>query len=165
MSKKKKKRLQAELQTATETESDEETTPSRPTGITVQQKVLSTVGFGLCGCLMAFLAGANVSPPIPGDLDGLARASLEGATLGSHSLDVAGGLKSATGGLLLGGSLGYSLFLAPLLFLLSWVVGGLGFYLLFTHTGSFVAGTVGWLVGSTPFMVGGYWTRQAAPGN
>ena len=53
------------------------------------------------------------------------------------------------GGLLLGGALGFSLFLSPAAFVLNWLGGGLVCFLAYYFTGSFLLAALGWFLGST----------------
>lgn len=162
MSKKKRKRKELEAQLAQEDQEQEDAPigavqdkPAGSPGITPGQRLLSIVGFGLCGFLAAFLTGANLNPPAPPALTGLALASWEGAVLGSRMLNLGAGALAGLGGGLLGGALGFSIFLSPLAFVLNWAGGALGCWALFQVTGSFLGATVGWLLGSSlPLVIG-----------
>lgn len=158
MSKKKRKRkeLEAGLVGESPGDTDDDSPAPAPAGISRGQRLLAVFGFGFCGFLAAFLTGANLNPPIPPELSGLGLASWEGAVLGSRLLNVGEGVVAGLGGLMLGGSLGFSLFLSPLAFLLNWLGGGLLCFLAYTLTGgSFLAAACGWLVGSTlPMALG-----------
>ncbi len=153
MSKKKRKRKELEAAEAKavggDVEGDDEDSPSKPPGITPAQRMLAVFGFGFCGFLAAFLTGANHNPPIPASLTGLGLASWEGAVLGSRLLNLAEGAMAGLGGLLLGGSLGFSLFLSPAAFVLNWLGGGLVCFLAYYFTGSFLLAALGWFLGST----------------
>jgi hypothetical protein len=156
--KRKRKELEAALavgEAADAPAEDEDDSPSKPPGITRAQRVLAVLGFGFCGFLAAFLTGANQNPPVPPELTGLGLASWEGAVLGSRLLNLGEGAVAGLGGVLLGGALGYSLFLSPLAFLFNWLGGGIACYAAYHYTGSFLAAAVGWLLGSTlPLAVG-----------
>lgn len=159
MSKKKRKRKELEAGPVGEDQGADDSPAPKAAGISRGQRLLAVFGFGFCGFLAAFLTGANLNPPIPPELSGLGLASWEGAVLGSRLLNVGEGLVAGLGGLMLGGSLGFSLFLSPLAFLLNWLGGGLACFLAYTLTGSFLAAALGWLVGSTLPMVLGRLAR------
>lgn len=159
MSKKKRKRKELEAALAVGEASDEpaedDDSSSKPAGITRAQRVLAVIGFGFCGFLAAFLTGANLNPPVPPELGGLGLASWEGAVLGSRLLNLSEGAVAGLGGVLLGGALGFSLFLSPLAFVLNWLGGGLACFAAYHFTGSFLAAALGWLLGSTlPLVLG-----------
>lgn len=110
------------------------------------QRMLSVVGFALCGLLMGFLAGANQPIEVSEAGSAVVQAARIGAAVASHTAEWGRGVGGGLMGLAVGGTFGYSLFLAPLVMFLSWLGGGLGLAAGLA-TGIALVGGLGWVGG------------------
>lgn len=119
------------------------------------QRLVAMFGFGFCGLLVGFLTGANHLVPVPEALAGsiLAQAGWIGASVGSRVIDVMGGLSGALLGGVVGSTLGFSLFLAPSVMLLSWTAAGALLTVGMTLSGNAALGAIGWMAGYVPFLL------------
>ncbi|MBI3930134.1 MAG: hypothetical protein HY319_31650 [Armatimonadetes bacterium] len=122
------------------------------------QRLVAMIGFGLCGGMLGFLTGANQLAPAPPEVQQpMAQLSWQGTVIGQQSLHILQGLDAGFLGLVVGSTGGFSFFMSTPMMLGSWLVGGLGLWLLVVWGPA--AGAVGWMVGYAPFLMR-EWTQQ-----